>query len=80
MELILYPPDPMNDFDLSGNIAYTKDSSAVYHAVCGYGWWSCCTYLSAALPGNSFSGKITRLLSNSSWFGLKTPNLGGRGE
>jgi len=35
----VYPTDPVGEQDLTGNVAYVKDSLDAYHAVCGHGWW-----------------------------------------
>lgn len=52
----VYPQDPVNEQDLTGNVAYVKDSLDAYHAVCGHGWWQL-----TCIPGVGLTGKALQV-------------------
>jgi RHS repeat-associated protein len=51
----VYPLDPINEFDLDGNIAWRKDAKKVWNVACGPGWWSL-----SCIPGVGLAGKAAR--------------------
>jgi len=52
----VYPSDPINDFDLSGNIAWRKAVKTTWNVACGNGWWAL-----TCIPGVGWLGKGVRV-------------------
>jgi RHS repeat-associated protein len=51
----VYPQDPVNDSDLSGNVAWKKAAKTTWNIACGNGWWAL-----TCVPGVGWIGKGAR--------------------
>ena len=51
----VYPTDPVNDFDLTGQFAWKKNTKTAWNVVCGKGLWAL-----TCIPGIGWLGKGAR--------------------